>query len=102
MEAGSEGYRTPGKFAKAHPDQVKKLEEEKGVKLQGLYFEEGLEMWMEHFDFNHDLILDKARPTGFNEELTYGEASKKVFDRYARVKKAYLGSEKYLNGDIDH
>ena len=91
VEPGSPEYRTPVKFAKAHQDQVKKLEEEKGVQLQGIGLEEGLEMWMEHFDFDHDLILDKARSTGFKEELSYQEAWKKVFERYAQAKKAYLG-----------
>lgn len=99
IEPGSPEYRTPVKFAKAHPEQVQKLEEEKGVTLQGIYLEEGLEMWMEHFDFNHDLILDKARSIGFQDQLSYELAWKKVFDRYAKAKKAYLGNEKLTNGD---
>ena len=100
IEPGSPGYRTPVKFAKAHPDQVTKLAEEKGVTLQGIGLEEGLEMWMEHFDFDHHLILDKARSVGFTDELTYDVAWRKVFERYAKAKKAYLGSEKVMNGHI--
>ena len=99
VEPGSRYYRTPVKFAKAHADQAKKLEEQKGVKLQGIYLEEGLEMWMEHFDFDHHLILDKARSVGFNEELRYDEAWRMVFERYAKAKKAYLGSDKVDHSD---
>lgn len=91
VEPGSPEYRTPVKFAKAHPDEVEKLATEKGVHLQGITLEVPLEGWMEHFDFNHDMILDKSRTVGFKEELPYWEAWKKVFDRYARAKKAYMG-----------
>ena len=91
VEPGTREYRTPVKFAKAHPDQVERLKAEKGVELQGIELEVPLEGWMEHFDFDHHLILDKARSTGFSEELSYHEAWRRVFERYARAKKAYLG-----------
>ena len=91
VEPDSVEYRTPVKFAKAHVDQVAKLSAEKGVWLQGIGLEEALETWIEHFDFNHDMSLDKARSIGFREELPYQEAWKKVFERYAQAKKAYLG-----------
>lgn len=100
VEPGSAEYRTPVRFARAHPEEVRRLEEEKGVRLQGIWLEEGLEMWMEHFNFDHDLVLNKARATGFTEELRFDEAWRLVFERYARAKKAYLGSERVVNGDV--
>lgn len=91
VEPGTPEYRTPVKFSQAYPDQIEELKKEKGVELQGISLEGPLEMWMEHFNFNHDLILDKSRSVDFSEELRYDEAWRKVFERYAEVKKAYLG-----------
>ena len=84
-------YRTPVKFAKAHPEEVQKLEAEQGVQLQGITLGVLLEGWMEHFDFDQDMILDKSRKTGFKEEMKYAEAWERVWERYACAKKACLG-----------
>lgn len=47
VETSSPEYRTPVKFIKRYPDQVRLLEDEKGVTLQRIVLEIGFEMWME-------------------------------------------------------
>ena len=91
VEHGTQDHRTPVRFAKAYLEQVEILKAERVVELQDIRLESPLERWMEHFDFDHHLVLDKARSVGFEEELPYDEAWQKVFQRYAQAKKAYLG-----------
>lgn len=91
VETTAPEYITPVKFIKKYPDQVKLLEEEKGISLQNVVIADGLEMWMELFDFNHDLIIEKAKATGFTEEMPFQDTWRIVFERYERAKKAYLG-----------
>jgi hypothetical protein len=78
-------------FIKTHADQVKSMEEEKGVTLQVVNLDEIVEIWMESFDFDHGLMLEKARGMGFVDELSYRESWRIIVGRYARAKKAYLG-----------
>jgi hypothetical protein len=78
-------------FIKKYADQVKLLEEEKGVTLQVVSLDEVLEVWMENFDFDHDLLLGKARGVGFTEEMDYRGSWRIILGRYERAKKAYLG-----------
>lgn len=92
VDTSSGKYRTPASFIKGHPEQIKLLEEEKGITLQGVSPEGGPQTWMERFDFNHDLVIEKAKATGFKEEVSYKETWKTVFGRYEKAKKAYLGN----------
>lgn len=87
-------FRLPVSFVEDHSDMVKRLSKEKGVELQGIGMGKGLEGWQELFTFNHDLCLDKARATGFEEETTYQETWRIVFDRYVGAKRAYYGDAK--------
>lgn len=82
----------PVRFVAEHSDVVQRLREEKGVELQTL--SRGLlsGAWMEALTFNHDYYLDKARATGFEEELTVEESWKMVLDRYFLAKKVYYGN----------
>lgn len=84
-------YVLPVSFVVEHADIVERLRQEKGVELQGVG--EGLvtEAWMETFTFSHDYCLDKARATGFEDELTIEESWKMVSDRYVVAKRIYLG-----------
>lgn len=93
IEPSAPEYRTPVKFIRNHPAEVEALEKEKGVVMQGIGLEEGLEAWMALFDFDHDLVLDKARLVGFTDEMSYKDSWKTVIDRYARAKKTYLGRD---------
>lgn len=90
VDPSSPESRTPVRFIRKHLDQLKLLQEEKWVVLQSIGLEEGIEMWMEHLNFNHDLVVDKARATGFSDEMPYKDSWKTVFERYERAKKAYL------------
>ena len=90
MGPGSPKYRTHVKFAKAYPDHVKKLEQEKTVQLQGLRLGEPLERWMEHFDFDLYPVLDNGRSSGFMNEMSFKETWKIVFGRLAEARMGYL------------
>lgn len=46
---------------------------------------------MDIFSFNTEQCLDKARATGFVEELTLEESWETVLDRYAKAKRVYFG-----------
>lgn len=91
VDSSSPEYITPNRFSNKYPDQVKLLKVEKGVTRQDVASEEGLEMWMEHLNFNHDLVIKKAKRTGFLEEMTLQEDYNIVLGRYVKAKKAYIG-----------
>lgn len=82
---------TPVGFLREHADQVAALAQEKGVRLQEVTLDAGLEMWMNLFDFDHHLRLDKARGVGFAEEVPPARMWKTTAERYARAGRAYLG-----------
>jgi len=91
VETSAAEYITPVKFIKKYPEEVEKLREDKGVEMQIVTIDAGLEIWLAMFDFNHDMILDKARATGFTEEIAYQDMWRIVFERYGKAKKVYLG-----------
>jgi len=80
-----------GAFMKKYKDQVKKLEEEKGVTLQVVGLDEAMENWIESMDADHGFVLEKARGVGFREEMGYAEIWRGMIGRYERVGKVYLG-----------
>ncbi|KAF2137357.1 uncharacterized protein K452DRAFT_278583 [Aplosporella prunicola CBS 121167] len=78
-------------FVRSHGDMVEKLRREKGVDLQVITFEDGFDMWMEVFDFDHHLALEKTRSVGFKKEEASKDIWKWVLGIYARAGKQYLG-----------
>jgi nucleoside-diphosphate-sugar epimerase len=94
VEKDDPRYLKPVSFVYDHMDMVKELLLFKGVKLQEVGLDTGkksAEEWMESFTKNHDFVLDKARSTGFTEEMSFEESFGNVLGRYARAKKVYLG-----------
>jgi hypothetical protein len=91
VEISSPQYCPPVKFIRKYADQVKLLKHEKGVTLQSVVLEDGIDTRMERFYFNHDMVIEKARATGFLEEMPYQDGWRKIIERYERAKKAYLG-----------
>lgn len=61
MEKSDAAFTLPPSFIHQHADAVGGLAKEKGVRLQEIGLDTGLEGWMEHFTFDHDLSLNKAR-----------------------------------------
>lgn len=78
-------------FIAEHADEVERLRQEKGVNLQPVTWAKVSEYWMDTFSFDTEQCLDKARATGFSEELTVEESWRTVLDRYVKAKKMYFG-----------
>lgn len=85
-------FRMPVDFLEKHSDMVKRLEVEKGVRMQEISLAKGLQVWMERFTANHHLSLDKVRATGFKEQETFEDSWKTAFDKYVAAKRAYYGA----------
>ncbi|KAI0161796.1 hypothetical protein GGR52DRAFT_561154 [Hypoxylon sp. FL1284] len=84
----------PVTFVKEHPEAVKQLKEEKGVALQEILLEEGMETFGDYFTFDHHFSLDKSRRTGFDGELSVQESWPLVLERYHQAKRCYFGETK--------
>lgn len=91
LEKSDPRYVLPMSFVAEHADVAERLRQEKGVELQGVGQGLIMEAWMEAFAFNHDLCLEKARGTGFEDELTIEESWRMVLDRYVVAKRTYCG-----------
>lgn len=79
------------RFVAEHADEVERLRQEKGVELQPISRTQVMEAWMDIFSFDTEQCLDKARATGFVEELTVEESWQTVLDRYVKTKRVYFG-----------
>lgn len=91
VEKSDPAFVLPVTFVNQHADAVEQLAQERGVHLQEISLGAGLEGWMEHFTFDHHLSLEKARATGFKEELSFQDSWRMVFERYQDAQRCYLG-----------
>lgn len=91
LEKSDPRYVLPVSFVAEHAGMAERLRREKGVELQGVGQGLVTERWMETFTFDHNFCLEKARATGFEDELTMEESWEMVLDRYVVAERAYCG-----------
>ncbi|KAI1853649.1 hypothetical protein JX266_001633 [Neoarthrinium moseri] len=94
LEKSDPAFVLPVSFVGSHANAVAELNKAKGYELQEIGLDTGLEGWMEHFTFDHHLSLDKAKTAGFEEELSFQDSWRIVFDRYHRAHRCYYGNGK--------
>jgi len=93
VEISSPQSTTPERFLADHSEQIEFLKKEKGIDTQQVLLEQSsLESWATVFALNHEMVIAKAKATGFTEEMSYKQAWETVYRRYERAGKAYFGS----------